>query len=355
MSISRRDLVKGLGGLGVLAAAGTARAGGGATAFPGFPGRYGLLHDTTLCVGCRSCEVACNEVNDLPAPARPTADDPVFAEERRTTDQAYTVVNRYEPEHGDGEAVFRKHQCMHCNEPCCASVCLVGAFTKTPEGPVLYDKSVCIGCRYCVMACPYYALAYEYDEPLTPEVVRCTMCYDLIVEGGVPACAEACPNGAITFGKREDLIRLARERIRKYPERYHDHIFGEHEFGGTSWLTLAGTSFHDLGLPEGVTHASLPDIGSRFLSVVPLVVTIYPGLMAGFYAFTKRREKIGQQEAEAKVVEALLEADEETKKKLEAAALSAKKGQERAVAAAVKKALADAEARREAAKEGDEG
>lgn len=353
MSISRRDLVKGLGGLGVLAAAGTAKAGGGPQAFPGFPGRVGLLHDTTLCVGCRSCEVACNEVNELPPPEVPPGEAAIFEEERRTTNLACTVVNRYETESGEGKPVFRKHQCMHCNEPCCASVCLVGAFTKTPEGPVLYDKSVCIGCRYCVMACPYYALAYEYDKPINPEVIRCTMCYDRIVEGGMPACAEVCPNGAITFGKRDELITLARERIRKYPERYHDHIFGEHEFGGTSWMTLAGTSFHDLGLPEGVTHASVPDMGSRFLSVVPLVVTIYPGLMAGFYAFTKRREKISQQEAEAKVVEALMGADEETKKKLEAAATSAKKGQERAIAAAVKKALADAAAKEEAEKGGD--
>lgn len=344
MSVTRRGFLKGIAAGGAGAAVATTARAAGHHHFAGHPGRYGLLHDTTLCIGCRSCERACTEVNDQPAPTPPPPDPSVFASKRRTGERRYTVVNRYQIA-GASKPVFRKHQCMHCNEPCCASVCLVRAFKKTPEGPVLYDPDVCIGCRYCVMACPYYALAYDYDDPLSPEVRRCTMCYSRIKEGKNPGCADACPNGAITCGRRDELIKVARERMRKHPERYLDHIFGEHEFGGTSWLTLAGVPFGKLDLHEGVTHTSLPEIGTGFLSVVPLVITIYPGLLAGFYAFSKRKEKLSREEKICAVTEALAQASEETKQKLAAAATRAGKDKDKAIAAAVKKALAEAEAR----------
>jgi formate hydrogenlyase subunit 6/NADH:ubiquinone oxidoreductase subunit I len=243
---------------------------------------------------------------------------------------------------------------MHCNEPCCASVCFVRAFTKTPEGPVLYNPDVCVGCRYCVNACPYHALSYEYDHAFDPTVVRCTMCYDRITEGKVPGCSEACPTGAITFGRREDLIVLARERIRKQPARYIDHIFGEHEFGGTSWMVLAGMPFGELGLPEHTTHTPIPEIGSSYLSVVPLILSIYPGLLLGIYAFTQRKEKLSQQELDQAVSEAVAKADEETKQKLAAATERAKKDKEKAVQAAVKKALKEAEEKAKAEAAGKE-
>lgn len=341
MSISRRGFLGGVAtGAGVAL---SSRRAGAHEHFEGYPGRLGLLHDTTLCVGCRSCETACSEVNKLPAPPAGPA---VMDQPRRSGDKLLTVVNRYQPAEAKGRAVFRKQQCMHCNEPCCASVCFVKAFTKTPEGPVLYNPDVCVGCRYCVMACPYYALGYEYDNPTSPKVMRCTMCYDRIKQGKAPGCASVCPTGAITFGKREDLLKIARERIRKQPGRYLDHVFGEKEYGGTSWLLLAGVPFTSLGLPAELGTEPLPALGSGFLSVVPLVVTIYPGLLLGFYAFTKRKEKLDREEREAAVSAALAQASEETKKKLAAAATSAEKEKEKAVAAAVKKALAEAEAAR---------
>jgi Fe-S-cluster-containing dehydrogenase component len=339
MTISRRGFIGGV--VGGAVAAGTA---GAATVehFDGYPGRYGLLHDTTLCVGCRSCEVACKQVNDLPPyPGQAVGEKSVYEGERRTTDTSLTVVNRYREAEGTTPAVYRKLQCMHCNEPCCAAVCPVRAFEKTPEGPVLYHADVCMGCRYCVMACPYYALAYEYDNPLTPRVMRCTMCYPRIKEGLVPGCAEACPMGAITFGRRDELLKVARERIRKNPERYVDHVFGEHEFGGTSWLVLAGVPFEELDLHEGVTHESLPAIGTSYLSVVPLVITIYPGLLAGFHAFTKRKEQLAKEESRAAVAQALERAGAETQQKLAQAADKAKKDQDKAVKQAVAKALAE--------------
>jgi hypothetical protein len=193
------------------------------------------------------------------------------------------------------------------------------------------------------MACPYYALAYEYDNPIDPKVMRCTMCYPRIKEGLNPGCADACPAGAITFGRREDLLEVARERIRKFPDRYINHVFGEYEFGGTSWLMLAGIPFHDLDLHANVTHESLPAIGTSYLSVVPLIVTIYPGLLAGFYAFTKRKDKLAKAELEAALAEERARAEEATQAKLAQAAEKAKKDKERAVEAAVSKALSEQE------------
>jgi len=355
MTLSRRGFLGSLAaGAGAMTAGKEANA-AGPRHFKGHPGSMGLLHDTTLCVGCRTCETACAEVNGHPAPKAPVGDTRVFETERRITPTSYTVVNRHDV--GGGQVVFRKHQCMHCQEPCCASVCLVRAFSKSKEGPVVYDPDVCMGCRYCVTACPYYALSYEYDNPTSPTVQRCTMCYDRIKEGKEPGCAGACPTGAITYGPRDKLLQVARERMRKHPDRYLDHIFGEHEFGGTSWLTLAGVKPGKLDLHEGATHTSLPEIGTGFLSIVPLVITIYPGLLAGFYAFSKRKERLAEEDARARVVEALMRADEETKKKLEAAAKKAVKDRERAIGFAVKRALkevADASSR-SLAKGGEDG
>jgi Fe-S-cluster-containing dehydrogenase component len=341
MSISRRGFIG--GAVSGALAAGTADA-SGVRHFSGYPGRMGLLHDTTLCVGCRSCEVACKDVNGLPPPEGPVDDPSVFDSYRRTTDTAYTVVNRYRDATDDAPPVYRKQQCMHCNEPCCASVCFVEAFTKTPEGPVLYNPDLCVGCRYCVMACPYYALAYEYEEAFTPRVVRCTMCYPRIKEGLNPSCADACPTGAITYGKREELIQVARHRISKHPERYIDYIFGEHDFGGTSWLVIGGMTPGQLGLHDGASHTPLPELTSGFLSAVPLVLTMWPGLLLGFYAFNKRREKIAHEEAEDAVAVAVAETEQKGAEQLRAAAKRAEKAKEQAVAAAVKKALQEAQA-----------
>ncbi len=341
MSISRRGFL-GTATLaaGVAAGTGRARAGAGKDRFPGYAGSMGLLHDTTLCVGCRACEIACARENHKPRPTARLGDRSVFGRLRRISDKLYTVVNRYIKARGKKPAVYRKHQCMHCQEPCCASVCFVRAFTKTPEGPVLYDPSVCVGCRYCVNACPYHALAYEYDNPMSPTVQRCTMCYPRIKEGKSPACADACPMGAIVFGKRADLVKLARRRMAKYPGRYVDHLFGEHEYGGTSWLTLAGVSFDKLGLPTGCSHRPLPELTSGFLSIVPLVITIYPGLLLGFYSFTRRKERLAER-ARVEAAEAARAAAEEAaaaraadQKKLSEAR------QKKAVDLAVAKALA---------------
>ncbi len=354
MSVSRRGFLGGLA-LGAASAAAPKKAkASNVERFTGYEGRYGLLHDTTLCVGCRSCEFACAEVNGCPTPEPAIDDKSVFDEMRRNDDKLYTVVNEYIEGSGTKPPVYRKHQCMHCNEPCCASVCFVGAFEKTPEGPVLYHPELCVGCRYCVMACPYYALAYEYDDPVTPRVVRCTMCYDRIKEGKLPGCAEACPNGAITFGRREELLEVARDRIAKNPDKYVNHIFGEHEFGGTSWLTLSGVPFGELGLPENAPHTPLPELTEGALSFVPLILSAWPGFLLGSYAWSKRKDKLANEALEKAVSEKEATLQAEMKEKLDAARQRAIKDKENAVKAAVKKAQAEAQKAAEAGKSEDD-
>ncbi|MBU0618346.1 MAG: 4Fe-4S dicluster domain-containing protein, partial [Planctomycetes bacterium] len=236
MSTDRRSFLK-LAGLAGVAAATGARSADAAPVRRISEDWMGMLTDLTLCIGCRKCEWACKAANDLPGREESMEDikDVSFFKERRRTDAAnFTVVNRFPPADPAGAPVDVKKQCMHCNEPACASACLVAAFRKTAQGPVLYNEDVCIGCRYCMIACPFRIPAYEYDDPFAPAVRKCTMCFDKFTkEGDMPACAKICPEEAITFGKRSDLIRLARLKVTHSPSKYVDHIYGEYEAGGT--------------------------------------------------------------------------------------------------------------------------
>ena len=216
------------------------------------PDRFGVLSDLTYCVGCRKCEWACNEANELPnQPLDSFSDTSVFENMRRPTSKKYTVVNSYADKGLDGGDLNVKIQCMHCEHPACVSACIVGALQKHPDGPVTYNVSACIGCRYCMIACPFQIPAYEYEKVLTPQVRKCTLCFERTIENGqLPACVEVCPTEAIVFGHRKDLLELAHERIRKNPDKYIDHVYGEYEVGGTSWMYLSNQPFSDIGFPE---------------------------------------------------------------------------------------------------------
>jgi formate dehydrogenase iron-sulfur subunit len=176
---------------------------------------YGCLVDLTRCIGCRKCEQACAEVNGLPQPERSFEDLTVLDAKRRPDERSFTVVNRYVSgkidERDQLVPTFVKLQCMHCQDPACASACIVGALTKKDNGAVHYDVSKCIGCRYCMVACPFEIPAYEYHDPITPRVMKCTFCYERVSkEGKLPGCAEICPVEAITFGRRSTLLKLAK-------------------------------------------------------------------------------------------------------------------------------------------------
>ncbi len=293
--VNRRDFLALAGAVGM---AGLARPAAGAGPAERVSDEWmGMLTDLTLCVGCRKCEWACKKANGLPnlQPMDAYEDESVFEQSRRPDSENLTVVNRYAPDEPGGNPVYVKTQCMHCFEPACASACLVAAFHKTPQGPVVYDDSVCIGCRYCMMACPFGMPAYTFDNPTTPVVRKCSMCFERIKKvGGVPACAEICPVEAITFGKRSDLLALARSKIAAKPDRYVDHIYGEHEAGGTCWLYIAGRPFEELGFRTDIGTTPYPELTKGFLSAVPLVLTVWPALLMGAYAFTKHRDELAR-------------------------------------------------------------
>ncbi len=308
----------------------------------------GVLHDSTLCIGCRRCEAACARVNNLPPP-KDLGDAAVFDAKRRPEVDAYTVVNRYD--RNAGKPIFRKMQCNHCLEPACASACFVRAFKKTPEGPVVYDPSLCVGCRYCMIACPFTIPAYDYHKVLNPLVHKCTLCAPRLAEGKLPGCVEICPTGALVFGKRTELLDLARERIRKTPGLYEDHIYGETEVGGTSWLYLSPVPHAELGQPE-LDTTSIPELTSGALGAVPMVAALWPVLLTGAYAISKRRDRIAAEEEAAAVAKAVSEAESKAAEELKKALAKAAKEKESALAkaaqekdAAVAKALAEAEAK----------
>jgi len=215
-------------------------------------GAWGVLADVTYCVGCRKCEWACHQSNSLGGAGMSDFENAIEIPNKRRPDvDNFTVVNGYAGCGKEGGACFVKVQCMHCIDPACASACIVGALRKRPEGPVSYDASKCIGCRYCMVACPFQIPAYEYDKALTPQVRKCSFCYEQsLAQGGLPACLDICPEGALRFGKREELLQYARERLDKFPDRYYPEIYGEHRAGGTSWLYVASRPMTELGLPD---------------------------------------------------------------------------------------------------------
>ena len=340
MSLSRRKF---LGWLGVAGTAGAGMPqhakGGSVVHFKGYPDSLGVLHDTVLCIGCRTCEAACNQVNELPRPQQPFDDLSVLEEKRRTTARSYTVVNRFVRSGGDMSPVFAKKQCNHCLEPACASACFVKALQKTKQGPVVYDSSVCVGCRYCMIACPFEIPAYEYDKAYTPRVMKCTMCAPRVAEGLLPACVESCPTEALSFGKRHDLIKMARKRINAHPDRYVDHIYGEREMGGTSWLYLSGVPFKDIGMREDLGVIPAPSLTAGALSTVPIIAGLWPVLLMGIYAVSKRKEKIAASDKQTAVDAAIKKTASEAKETLEKALEKAKQEKEAEIKKEVKKAL----------------
>ena len=274
--------------------------------FGGYPEGMGVLVDITRCVGCRTCEAACNKEQNLPDPERPFDDMSVFDElhhgqQRRTNEKAYTVINRYEPT-GSDQKVYRKVQCNHCAEPACLSSCFVNAYKKTDEGAVIYNDKVCVGCRNCMVACPFNIPAYSYSSAFDPIIKKCVFCYDTrLKEGRPPACVESCPQQVMTFGKRDDLIKIANQRIRNNPDLYVDHIYGEHEMGGTHWMYLSGVPFDELAFNMHLSNEPILNNVKDFLGTVPMVLAIWPALFTGFHLLaTNKKNGHGHEEEESK-------------------------------------------------------
>ncbi len=282
--MDRREFLGLAGAATALAATGTAAASGSTGTSAGAPEFVGILVDTTRCIGCRQCEVACAEAHGLPVPDPRT--DEALAEHRDTTTTQWTVVNRFDTDRGE---VFVKKQCMHCGQPACAAACPTNAMEKTHEGPIIWHGDRCMGCRYCMVACPFDIPKFEYMSP-NPRIQKCIMCHDRLQEGKLPACVEACPMDALTFGTKRELMEEARTRIYNHPDDYVHHIYGEFEAGGTDWLYLAAVPFDQIGFRTDLGSDTYPDYTREFLYAVPLVFLGFPPLLYGLSELTRRRE-----------------------------------------------------------------
>ncbi len=254
----------------------------------------GVLYDATKCIGCRGCQVACKQWNQRKANETTnygSLENPPQLNSKTVTKIRFTETD-YE---GKFHFVFTKLQCMHCKHPACVEACPVSALQKRPEGPVTYDDKRCFGCRYCMIACPFGIPTFDWDTPI-PWIRKCTFCADRVTAGLKPACVTTCPSGALKFGDREELLAEAKARIKAEPDRYVNHIYGEKEVGGTSWLLLSPIPFEMLGLPKLQEEAVVVNV-ERAMSFVPPVLVGVAAIMTGIYWVAKRRDNNGNKAA----------------------------------------------------------
>ena len=249
----------------------------------------GVLVDTTRCIGCRACEVACGEEHDLFVPD--VLNDGALEEHRKTSVKQWMVVNKYETEKGD---VFVKRQCMHCYQAACATACPTEAMKKTEQGPVTWNGNKCIGCRYCMVSCPFEMPKFEYNE-WNPKLQKCTMCFERLEEGQKPACVEACPTDTLMFGTRVKNLEISRHRIYSHPDEYVHHIYGEHEVGGTGYIYLSAVPFDQIGFRTDLGTTPYPEYTKDFLYTVPMVLFGAPAFLLGLNALA-RTSKPGTEE-----------------------------------------------------------
>lgn len=270
----------------------TLAVGGGILSAPSFvsarsakslsPGALGILYDATQCVGCLACVAACKEANQMPpefSGPEKLWDSPLgLSAKTRNVIALYKEQDRYS---------FIRKSCMHCVDPACVSACPVRALTKESRtGIVKYDQGVCIGCRYCMVACPFDVPKFEWDRAYG-RIVKCQLCDHLLEKGKDPACANVCPTGAIKFGNVHLLLDEAHKRIQASSGVYYPKVYGEKEGGGTQTLLLSALPFEKLGLP------ALPEESSASLSEA-IMHTTYKGFampifLFGFFAFMTRR------------------------------------------------------------------
>jgi formate dehydrogenase iron-sulfur subunit len=282
MSLNRRQFIKlaGLGLGGMLLLPQDAEASEEVDAENG----VAMLYDTTKCIGCRACQNACKDWNRTSAEPDPTG---LYDAPLELSADTWTLIQLHVE--GD-ERSFVKHQCMHCLHPACVSACPVSALQKMADGPVTYDPKRCIGCRYCMVACPFGVPRFEWDEVI-PVVAKCTFCNDRLAAGDGPNCAEACPTGALIWGRRGDLLAEAKSRLAESPDKYVNHIYGEQDGGGTSVLYLSHVSHEKLGFPE-LGPQPVPGLNDVLAPIIlPTAFIGGTAILAGAYYLTSRKGK----------------------------------------------------------------
>ena len=217
-----------------------------------------VLVDLTRCIGCRGCQIACKEWNERSV--KKTEMYGNFTNPPELNSECFTHI-RYIEQEKDGTPVwsFVKDQCLHCKNPACASVCPVEALKKTDNGPVTYNFSRCIGCRYCLLACPFYIPKYEW-ESTSPWIRKCTFCADRQADGKVPACIKVCPTNVMFFGPLDEVKKEAEKRLKENPGKYVNQIYGKEEAGGTSWMYMSAIPFDQLGFDTRIPGMKLPNL-----------------------------------------------------------------------------------------------
>lgn len=239
-----------------------------------------ILIDITKCVGCEKCVDACVSDNEL-NPVIPMLN----AKSDGLSGNRFTSIVRLNWNH------FAKKSCLHCEDPGCVSACIAGAIEKTDLGPVIYDPDKCIGCRYCMLSCPVGIPRYEWDKKL-PYIRKCDMCYDRLIKGQKPACVEACPNGVLTFGNRNDLLKQAKNTIKKNPDKYLDVVYGENDFGGTAVLYISDKELDKLGFETKMSDTAISDFTWPIISKTPLLGFTVATLLTGTHFIINRRIKL---------------------------------------------------------------
>lgn len=252
--------------------------------------QIGFLIDSTKCIGCRGCQVACKQWNDLPAEKTEFFGGPGYQNPADLSASTYTLIKFHEViENGKlAEWTFWKKQCQHCLEPACSSACLVGALEKTKEGPVVWNENKCIGCRYCMIACPYSIPKFEWSKVIA-DIHKCTLCINRIAEGLEPACAKTCPTDAILYGYRDELLAIAKKRLQENPDKYHQHIYGEEEVGGTCVLNISSIPLEEFGYPKNLSKEALGTKTATAMHAIPSVV-IGLGAVLGATAIIANRK-----------------------------------------------------------------
>jgi formate dehydrogenase iron-sulfur subunit len=239
--------------------------------------QVGILIDVTRCTGCNQCVEACAEANQLTTPNFMIQQSPDGLSARRWS----SIV-----ESPDGG--FVRKFCRHCLEPACVSACPVGAMYRTPEGVVLYDSQKCMGCRYCMMACPFGIPRYEWESP-APLIQKCTLCYSRLNKGELPACVDTCPEQVLTFGERSELLALANQKIKEEAHIYLPVVYGAHEVGGTAVMYISHVPLDFLGYHGAPIEEPMPELTWEWLGKVPAISIGVAGLMTGLFWIIERR------------------------------------------------------------------
>jgi len=268
----------------------------------------GMFVDTSICTGCKACQVACKEWNGLDAePTHFKFDkDKGFAVATNFSGNSYDntgklsatdwrhvrFIEQFNDKRTEARWLFMSDSCKHCNDAGCLNACPVSAITRTDMGNVVVDKDVCIGCKYCIPACPFGVISYSEK---TKTVQKCTLCNDRIHNGLGTACAKACPTGSIMFGDVAELKLTANKRLaqlKSWDSKTKANIYGYNEAGGLNVFYLLLDKPSVYGQPENpvVPQKRLP-VSLGFTAVGAVIVGL-----AALFSFRER----GARDAEVK-------------------------------------------------------